>query len=56
MLDNHITVATNVEVNEILGVAENDPQNYHEVKQAYDVEKWEMSYDNKLRSIQCHNV
>ena len=56
MLDNHITVATDAEVNETLGVVEDDPQNYHEAKQAYDTEKWETSYDDKLRSIQRHNV
>ena len=55
MLDDHITVATNVEVNETLGVAEDDPQNYHEAKQAYDAEKWEMCYNDELRSIQHHN-
>ena len=51
MLDDHITVATNAEINETLGVAEDDPWNYREAKQAYDVEKWEMSYDDELRSI-----
>ena len=51
MLDDHITVATDTEVNGTLGVAEDDPWNYHEAKQAYDAEKWETSYDDKLRSI-----
>ena len=56
MLDDHITVVTNAEVNETLGVVEDDPQNYQEAKQAYDAEKWETSYNDRLRSIQCHNV
>ena len=32
MLDDHITVATDVESNETLGMAEDDPRNYHEAK------------------------
>ena len=56
MLDDHITVATYAEVNETLGVAEDDPRNYHEAKQTYDTEKWETSYDDELRSIRRHNV
>ena len=56
MLDDHITVVTDAEVNETLGVAEDDTWSYHKAKQAYDVEKWETSYSNELRSIQCHNV
>ena len=39
MLDDHITVATNAEVNETLGVVEDDPWKYHEAKQIYDTEK-----------------
>ena len=51
MLDDHVTVVTDAEVNKTLVVVEDDPWNYHEAKQAYDTEKWEMSYNNKLRSI-----
>ena len=39
MLDDHITVATNAEVNGTLGVVEDDSWNYHEAKQASAAEK-----------------
>lgn len=56
MLHDHMTVATNMEVDETLGIMEDDPQNYCEARQVYDAEKWKKSYDDELRSIYCHNV
>ena len=55
-LDNHITTETDMEMDEVLCVAEDDLQTYNEAKQAHDVEKWETSYDDELKSMHRHNV
>ena len=49
-------VASDMEVKNILGIAEDDPQNYKEATKAYDAEKWEKSYDEEIESMHCHNV
>ena len=49
-----VTITLEKEVNKFLGVAEDDPCTYHEAAHAYDAEKWEMSYDDKLASM-CHH-
>ena len=55
-LDDHITAATDTEMDEVLCVSEDDPRNYNEAKQAHDAEKWETGYDDELKSMHHHNV
>ena len=49
-------VVTDKEVNEMLGVTEDDPRNYREATQAYDAAEWETRYDNELESMKHHGV
>ena len=55
-LNDHVTVTTDMEIDEALSVAEDDLQNYQEATRAHDADKWEKSYDDELKSIQHHNV
>ena len=55
-LEDTTPVVTDKEVNEMLGVAEDDPQNYQEATQAYDAAEWETSYDDELESMKHHGV
>jgi len=51
-----ITVASDTEISEFLGVSEDDPCMYHEVSHAYDAAEWETSYDDELVSMSGDNL
>ena len=55
-LEDTTPVVTDKEVNEMLGVTEDDPRNYREATQAYDAAEWETSYDDELESMKRHGV
>ena len=42
ILDDEIMMASDMEVNNILGIAEDDPQNYKDATKVYDADKWEL--------------
>ena len=43
-------------INEVMGLAEDDPHLCKEAIQAYDAPEWETSYDNELNSKKQHDV
>ena len=56
ILDDRIMDVSDMEVNDVLGIAEDDLQNYKEPKKAYDPNNWEKSYDDEIESMHHHNV
>ena len=44
------------EINDFMGLTEDDPHTYKEAMQAYDASEWETSYDDELNSTKQHNV
>ena len=54
--DGNETVAGDTEMDNLLGLAEDDPWMYQEAMQAYDVSDWETSYNDELRSMKQHGV
>jgi Reverse transcriptase (RNA-dependent DNA polymerase) len=54
--DGNEIVARDTEVDDFLGLAEDDPRTYREATQAYDASDWETSYDDELKSMKQHRV
>ena len=50
-LKDTIAIALDKEINDLLGVAEDDPQNYREATQAYNAAEWDISHNDKLKSM-----
>ena len=44
------------EINDFMGLTEDNPHTYKEAMQAYDASEWETSYDDELNSMKQHNV
>ena len=55
-LEDTIAVASDKEINNLLGVVEDDPQNYREATQAYNAAEWDISYNDELKSMAWDGV